>query len=230
VDLAYPNVCRSCQDEYLIDPEVNLLCYDCTRRLIKTTHWNSPKNYLYERLITQMPIEKAASLLVYEDLSVAKGLLHNFKYKKLTDIGHVFGAYLADKMVEHKWHEGMDCIVPIPMTAAKERLRGFNTAQILAEEIAVKTRLPIVKDALKKMRNTVSQTQKGKSTRQANASLLFRMQNKEAVKNKHVMLVDDIVTTGSTISNAGLELVTGGISKLSIVALCTANNENAIFY
>jgi ComF family protein len=212
------------------NPQVAILCYDCIVRTIYTTHWAKPQNYLYNRLIDQMPIEKAASLLVYEELSVAQNLLHNFKYKKITEIGHVFGAMLADKIVEYNWYKGMDCIVPIPMTKGKEKIRGFNTAQILAEEIANKTHLPIIADALIKSKETISQTQMAKSSRVKNARGIFKINNSIAIKDKHVMLVDDIVTTGSTISDAGLELLTNGISKLSIAALCTANNQSVLDY
>jgi ComF family protein len=230
IDLAYPEVCRACLKTEIRTPELSLICTDCITRIIYTKQWSNHDNMLYKRLREHLRIDKAASLMIYEELSVAQNLLHNFKYKKLTEIGHHFGEILANRMVEHKWHEGIDCIVPIPMTKSKERLRGFNTAQILSEEISAKTNLPIVKDALIKTKNTVSQTQMGKKAREENATLLFKIQNKSAIQKKHVMLVDDIITTGSTISDAGIELWTHGISNLSIAALCTANNKNYLQY
>ncbi len=216
--LLYPRLCRSCL-EVEIKKGDHLLCYDCVKDLLYTNYFEKPNNDLFLKLRSQVQLEKAAALWYYYDHSIAQNLIHNFKYKKYIEIGEKMSNILADDIIKSNFNKDIDAIIAIPMTKVKEDIRGFNQSMVIAKQISLKTNIPILYDTVIKLRNTESQTTKSKAGREKNAEVLFKVAKPNVIKGKHILLVDDVITTGSTISSCGMELIISGASKISMVAL-----------
>jgi ComF family protein len=117
-----------------------------------------------------------------------------------------------------------DVIVPVPLFAAREIKRGYNQSLILCEGIAEVLQLPILKNIITRPDHTQTQTLKGRIERWKNIEGKFRMVDPGSITGKHVLLVDDVITTGATLESCGSELLKAGDITLSIACLCYADN------
>jgi ComF family protein len=149
-------------------------------------------------------------------------LLHTFKYEGKKDIGRLLGVLLASELKTTNWINRIDHVIAVPLHKRKERQRGFNQAAVFAESIAIELNIPYLKDSVIRTKFTVSQTTKSRQDRIENVSGIFSVTKNEAIKNKHILLVDDVLTTGATLESCALALLrTEGVS-VSIATIAIA--------
>jgi ComF family protein len=221
--LVLPELCMSC-----LDREVSgegIVCVFCIKDLLFTNYFDYVDNPLYQKLNEKVKIERASALWYYYDHSIAQNLVHNFKYSGFQKIGENMGKVLGQDIVSNNFHKGIDAIMYVPMTDKKKHERGFNQAEVIANQISIETKLPILHDVMLKLRNTKSQTVFSKKQREKNADILFKVVKPMEIKNKHILLVDDVITTGSTIASCSHELLMMGASKISVVGLAAATSH-----
>lgn len=193
--LFYPDVCASCS-KVLLSNE-NVICRICDTELPYTDLFQN--NQLVKRFWGRVGIENAASLLYFKQSSPTQNLLHLLKYKGRKDIGRFLGQKLGMAIVNSRSEIGqVDIIVPIPLHWKKQKKRGYNQCDSIAEGLSETIRVPVNKNAVKRVLENVSQTRKSKYERWNNVEHIFRVTKPEPLLGKRILLIDDVVTTGAT--------------------------------
>lgn len=155
-----------------------------------------------------------AAVSAYRSRGVVREVMHSFKYGKRLYLRHPLAAWLAEALEDPRLRDRhFDCIVPVPLHPARERERGFNQAEILAELLARQTGLP-VRPLLQRIRYTTTQTQFDRAQRIENLAGAFRLRRGADVQDCRVLLVDDVLTTGSTLSECAGVLKRAGAASI----------------
>jgi len=166
-----------------------------------------------------IPVERAAALFYYEAHSLTSHILYDLKYHDHPEIGVEMGRLAAREFCESEFFDGIDLIVPIPLARNRQRHRGYNQSACLAEGISRVTGIPVEKRVVRRAKFKQSQTQMGRLDRQANVEGVFTLENAKAVQGRHVLVVDDVTTTGATMKACALELLKAGNVRLSFFSL-----------
>ena len=148
-------------------------------------------------------------------------LMHQFKYRGNKELGWQLGKMMGDRL-NRSGRFKIDALIPLPLFASKEKRRGFNQATILCEGIAEHIQVPVLKDVIERTQYTDTQTKKGRIERWQNMEGKFVVAHPGSISDKHILLVDDVVTTGATLEACGIELVKANNVRLSIATLCYA--------
>ena len=146
-----------------------------------------------------IPIERAAALIYYEPHSEIAQLIYDLKYRNRPDIGEDMGRLMANEMQLAHFFDGIDMLVPVPLSRKRLRQRGYNQSEELARGISDITHLPVVTNAVHRKHFIKSQTQLTRFERQENVSDMFELRDSSLMEGKHVLLIDDICTTGATL-------------------------------
>lgn len=215
--LFYPEVCAGCGSDLLRRGQP--LCLDCIRRLPLTNFSAHAQNPVERIFHGRLPVVSATAYTFFSKNSVMQQLLHDLKYRGNRKIGHYFGRRMGVHLLQHPPAEPIDALVPLPMFASKEKKRGFNQADTICEGMAAVTGFPLIKNAVIRKDNAATQTRKNRKERWENIQGGFRLVSADRVANKHLLLVDDVVTTGATLEACGRELMRAPNTRLSIAAL-----------
>jgi ComF family protein len=219
--LLFPHVCAGCGSDLL--NEESLICIRCIADLPETNfqaHINNPVEKIFWG---RLPLVSAAAGYYFKKESLMQQLIHQFKYKGNKDLGLQLGRMLG-KYLAQSDRFNADALVPLPLFPVKERKRGYNQATVLCEGMAEIMKIPVLKNAVIRPQHTETQTKKGRVERWKNMEGKFVLQNTTVISNKHLLLVDDVITTGATLEACGMELLKGENVRLSVAALCIASN------
>lgn len=224
VDLIAPRACVVCGGRLGIHEF--FLCGSCNLQLPRTNYADNPYENDMARLFWgQLPVERCAALFFYQGGSGPSQILYELKYKNHPEIGEFFGRMIAEEWDETGFFEGIDLIVPVPLAKERQRQRGYNQSLHIARGIGSVTRLPIVTNAVSREQFVESQTQKDRWQRNENVEGCFRLNDGSALKGRHVLLVDDVVTTGATICSCGREMLKVGDVRFSILTIGFAKSK-----
>jgi len=224
VDLIAPRACVVCGGRLGIHEF--FLCGSCNLQLPRTNYADNPYENDMARLFWgQLPVERCAALFFYQGGSGPSQILYELKYKNHPEIGEFFGRMIAEEWDETGFFEGIDLIVPVPLAKERQRQRGYNQSLHIARGIGSVTRLPIVTNAMSRKQFVESQTQKDRWQRNENVEGCFRLNDGSALKGRHVLLVDDVVTTGATICSCGREMLKAGDVRFSILTIGFAKSK-----
>lgn len=216
--LFFPRRCVACGR--CLEEGEEVLCLRCNMDMPRT-NWHLEKDNPVERLFWgKFPLERATSYFFYHKGSDFRRILHLLKYEGREDIGRTMGRFMAGEMMASGFFDGMDFIVPVPLHPRKQRMRGYNQSERLAEGIAEVTGIAIDAHALCRRMYSQTQTRKSAYERWENVSGIFEVKHPEAYAGKHILLVDDVLTTGSTITACADAFA--GIKKLRISVLTLA--------
>jgi len=211
-ELLFPKLCAGCRLSLTGGEAV--VCLHCELQLPFTAYHHQPDNDTVMRLAGRFPFLHATSLLYFHHHSLVQDLIHGLKYSGKLRYGYYLGAQLGRTIVGAGWQP--DAVIPVPLHKRKERQRGFNQSAIIAGAMAKELGLPVLGDALIRNRNTPSQTDKTRGERVANVRHAFTLRQPAAVRGRHILLVDDVLTTGATIESCALALMDAGGVRLSI--------------
>lgn len=219
--LFYPHVCTGCGSDLL--QKDNLLCLKCINDLPHTgfaPYNNNPvEKYFWGRL----PLVAAHSEFYFEKGSLIQHLIHQLKYKGDTGIGSYLGELMGLSLLKSSRFNTIDALVPLPLFAEKERQRGYNQAAIICQGISETMNVPVITGNIIRCHPTETQTRKHRTERWENVSESFAIQNKVSIKGKHLLLVDDVVTTGATLEACGNVIIRAENVQLSIATLAHAS-------
>ena len=213
--LFFPHVCEGCGTDVLSNE--SLLCGACFVKLPETGFIKEPNNPVEKIFYGRIKVEAAGSAFYFTKHSMLQHLIFQLKYRGNKDVGFYLGKLLGYQLMQTNRFDDVDIIIPLPLNPRKERKRGYNQAAMIAEGIVSVWKRPIVKDTVQRLVFTETQTHKDRISRWQTMEGVFATSNEEAIRNKHVLLIDDIVTTGATLEACGEKLLQVSNTKLSIV-------------
>jgi ComF family protein len=218
VHLAFPHICFGCGSD-LIHRD-NLLCADCIDDLPSTFFHLHEDNPVAKMFWGRMPVAHATAQFYFTKESLMQRLMHELKYRGNKELGKYFGKMMGARLETAVRFQEADIIIPLPLHPSKQRKRGYNQSLLLAEGIAEQFAKPVLTGAIIRKDDTDSQTRKNRLQRWENMEGHFRLADYGKIANKHVLLIDDVVTTGATLEACGRELLKVEGVTLSIATLC----------
>ncbi len=218
INMLYPQYCLSCSSP--IDHKDNLLCFSCYSKLKRTDNHLFSSNPVSELFQTAENIDSATSFYYFLKGGVLQKLLHQLKYKSNPEVGYWLGRQMGYGLRD--WLDSKDVIIPIPIHRHKKNLRGYNQSEIIAEGIRETKKIPVLSNVLVKTINNESQTNKNKAERIKNVENVYKIRKRRKLKDKNIVLLDDVVTTGSTLHSALREIHSKAEPKsISILVLAS---------
>jgi ComF family protein len=214
--LLYPHVCIGCGNDVLHAEQ--LICTECFAQLPETDYFKFEDNPVQRRFAGRMVVQHAGSTFHFTTKSVMQNIVFAMKYQGNRDAGIFLGRQTGKALLQTKWHTNIDVIVPIPLNKRKLQQRGYNQAALIANGIAEIINKPVVEDVAIRSVYTETQTHKDRISRWQNMQYVFTVHNAEALHNKHVLLVDDIITTGATTEACGQYITALPGTTLSIAS------------
>ena len=215
----FPHVCSGCGNDIL--GKESVLCLRCIDAMPETNFELHPNNPVEKKFWGRLQLQHATAQYYFTSESLMQRLMHQFKYKGNKELGFQLGKIMGESLKKSNRFE-IDALIPLPLFPVKEKKRGYNQATVLCEGIAESMQVPIFKDVIIRPQHTDTQTKKGRIERWLNMEGKFVLTKPEAIINKNVLLIDDVVTTGATLEACGIELLKAENVKLSIAALCYA--------
>jgi ComF family protein len=196
------------------------LCLQCYTSLPNTNfHLHSP-NPIEKIFYGRLPVINATAQYYFTKESMMQQLLHQVKYKSNKQLGFYLGELMGYQLAESEAYTSIDALVPLPLFPSRERKRGYNQATILCNGIAQILKKPVLKNVIIRHQQTESQTNKNRVERWQNMEGRFQLIGDGQIAGKHVLLVDDVITTGATLEACGKVLMQTANLKLSIATLC----------
>jgi ComF family protein len=216
--LAFPHVCEGCGTDNL--QAEHLLCLRCLSSLPTTNFHLHPDNPIERIFWGRIPVSSATAQYYFTKESMMQHLMHQFKYKGNKEVGTYLGKLMGWAMAESTRFLSLDALIPLPLHKSKEHKRGYNQATLLCEGISSVLNKPVLKNIVVRPEQTETQTKKNRIQRWQNMEGKFELTNPRALEGKHLLLVDDVVTTGATLEACGREILKGQNVQLSIATLC----------
>lgn len=220
VALLFPNLCCGCGTSLYHGEEQ--LCTKCIYYLPYTDHHLHKENAAARQLWGRLPCHAVMSLLYFKKGARTQNIIHHLKYRGRKDLGIKLGGMIAQKLLMNPDYNDIDLIIPVPLHRRRERQRGYNQSLCIAQGISLVLNVPVNTHCLLRARATTTQTKKGRYKRFENMLEVFSITDLAMLKDKHVLLVDDVITTGATLEACGIVLFEGKISKLSIATVAFA--------
>jgi len=220
IGLLFPELCNGCGNS--IYHGESFLCSKCLFAIPYTDYHLYPENKVAKQFWGRVPVHAAMALLYFKKEGKVQNIIHNLKYKGQTGLGIKLGEMIGERLNSAPDYANIDLIVPVPLHKNKERSRGYNQSQLIASGISVVLNVNVNPDLLIRTVTTDTQTKKGRYMRFENMRTVFSVKNREDLAGKHILLVDDVITTGATLEACALELHKYGIKKLSIAAVAFA--------
>jgi len=218
LDLISPRLCVVCGHRLTASEET--ICSKCNLHLPRTDfHLNAYQNEMAKLFWGQIPIERATAFFYYESHSETANVIYELKYKNHPEIGEIIGRMIAKEIEGAGFFDGIDGIIPIPLARKRQRQRGYNQSMEIARGVSAITSLPILEKCVGRTVFEGSQTHKGRWERHENVETVFQLIQPEAVRGRHLLLIDDVVTTGATIIACVKELLQAGDVKVSVLSL-----------
>jgi len=223
--LFFPRPCLACR-EPLVAGEAHL-CTSCRTELPYTDYHLLPpeRNPLARRFWGKLPVRHTLSYLRFQRHGRVQQLLHQLKYQGQVGVGHALGQLYGAELAAAGLGPEFELIVPVPLHRRKLARRGYNQAEAFATGLAAALPCPSAAHALRRTAHTASQTRKGRAERWQNVATVFEVADPAAVAGRHILLVDDVLTTGATLEACGAALLAAGARAISIATIATADSN-----
>ncbi len=220
LELIFPRVCVVCGQKIIQTEEY--ICLKCLLHLPRTNHHLQPENVMEHLFMGRVPIVRAASFFEFHKGSNYQKILHQLKYKGQKEIGEFMGKRFAAELCETNHFSEADYICPVPLHPKRKRKRGYNQSYHIALGLSSQLQVPLCTDNLKRIKHTNTQTRKSRYDRWQNVEGIFELSKPELFDGKHLILVDDVVTTGATIEACANAILKKCDAKISVLTLAIA--------
>ncbi|MDP4207424.1 MAG: ComF family protein [Bacteroidota bacterium] len=219
LNLFYPRLCAACDDTlYRNEP---FLCTGCHYNLPRTNFHKNDENDVAKIFWGRVPVQYATAFYHFQKGGLVQNLMHKLKYKGQKEIGSELGKIIGKELCQSNFNE-VDVIVPVPLHKSKLRKRGYNQSECIAVGIAEAMNKPMDISTLYRAKANATQTRKHRFERWTNVESIFALKHPETIANKHILIVDDVVTTGATLEACANALLQAENVKVSIVTLAYA--------
>ncbi|MBC7722166.1 MAG: ComF family protein [Pedobacter sp.] len=215
--LLYPHNCEGCGTDVLNDD--GFLCAKCLHELPETGFINVADNPVEKSFYGRLKIEHAAAGYYFTKDGLLQHLISQLKYKRNKEMGIFLGKLLGYQLQASERFNNVEALLPLPLNERKEQKRGYNQAQLICDGIAEVWQKPVLSNAVVRTVFTQSQTNKNRVDRWQNMEGVFAVAHANQLANKHILLVDDITTTGATLEACGNEILQVPNTKLSILTV-----------
>ncbi len=202
--IVYPHCCTACGSNVL--PPANGICTHCLQQLPRTGFLQQRDNPVARVFWGRLPLEQAAALVWFQQHSAVQQLMHGIKYGGRKDAAFQLGRWMGYQLLDSAWLQQIDGLLPVPLHASRFAARGYNQAACLCEGIAQVCSLPLILSAVQRQLATSTQTRQHRKARWNNMKQVFAVQNEALLCNRHLLLVDDVVTTGASLDALGQQL------------------------
>ncbi|MFA5815605.1 MAG: ComF family protein [Bacteroidales bacterium] len=223
LSLLLPRTCPACRKP-LKDWE-ECLCLVCLAQLPVTHFHLDPDNPLAEIFWGRVKLLQAVAWFYFRKGSVYQDALHKLKYNDRPDIGFSLGKQFGYELYQSSEFIKPDILVPVPLNPKKQRKRGYNQSEAIAKGLSTGLKIPLVNNVLTRPVATSTQTRKSRYERYLNVTGKFKISNPALLENRHVLLIDDVITTGATLEACAEELLAIPGVRVSVTALAWAKNE-----
>lgn len=219
LDFFFPRICIACEKQYT-DTE-SAICIHCL--------WNLPRTdpqmheILRSRFFGKLEVNQVYAFLKFSKKGKVQKILHALKYKNQSDLASFLGKIYAQELIKEPLIDQIDYLIPVPLHIKRQKERGYNQAQKFADGLAQIIQKPVLTDLVERQVNTLSQTKtKNRYGRYKNIEKAFQITDNEIIKEKTIAIIDDVLTTGSTIEVLGNELKKAGAKNLYVITLAAA--------
>lgn len=196
VHLFFPRCCVVCGAPLIEGEEA--ICTRCNMDMPRTNYHKEKDNKVERMFWGKIPLERATSYFFYRKGSDFRRILHQFKYGGQKELGATMGRFVAAELSAADFFKGIDVIVPVPLHPRKRRARGYNQSEWIARGVSQVTGIPMDTSSVVREKHTDTQTHKSTYERWENVDGIFRLHHPEGFVGKHVLIIDDVLTTGST--------------------------------
>ncbi len=218
--LVYPELCVACEKP--LNTGEKCLCTSCRFHLPKTNYHLEKENPVAKHFWGKTKVEAAASYFLFTKGEKVQHLVHQLKYKGRKDIGVFLGEIYGYDLKKSETYSTVEVIIPVPLHPEKLRKRGYNQSECFAEGLSQSLEVPFNSKAVKRNTATETQTKKHRYERFENVDKVFSIAKPEQIKGKHVLLVDDVITTGSTLVACVEALLEQPGTRVSIATIASA--------
>jgi ComF family protein len=220
LNLAWPDLCLLC-GKSLIKGEKHL-CLNCLYELPKTDDFSFHENAAADRFLGKISFEMATTGYHYYKESKVQTALELLKYKGDKEVGESLGEAAGNRLLSRGFFNDIDLLVPVPLHRQKEKKRGYNQSEWIARGLSKATGIPVDTSHLRRTLHNPTQTTKSIWQRWENVQRLFETNHPEAFAGKHILLIDDVLTSGSTLEACGQAILKSSESRISFFALALA--------
>lgn len=225
-NLALPRMCEICRHRLLYNE--SCLCNSCYAQLPFTHMQGKPGNVVEKLFWKQFPIVRASAFLHYQPGAPYTQAIMALKYHHRPQVGVFFGERMAEDLLETDFFEGIDFLIPVPLAQDRLRKRGYNQSETLARGIEKVTGIPVCTDAVTRSISNPSQTHLGATERKENVKGIFTLNPNHQLDHCHVLLIDDILTTGATLISCAQTLAQTEDIRISVLTLGLAGTHTNI--
>lgn len=216
----FPELCIGCNRSLLKNEKY--ICASCLFHLPVTNYHFQQNNPLEKIFWGRIKIERAYAFLMFRKGNITQHLLHELKYKGNKELGVFIGNLYGQALKEYI--RSIDAVISIPLHISKLRKRGYNQSDFFAEGLSAKLGVENLSEHVKRKVATETQTKKSRFERWENVDSIFEIQNPHLFKNKHILLVDDVITTGATIEACAKSFESIDNLRLSISSIAIADH------
>jgi ComF family protein len=220
INLLYPAQCLACEN--ILHQNESLICLNCLLHLPKTNLHNDPSNAVCQLFWGRAKVKMATAFLFFTKDGKVQHLIHQLKYNKKPEIGIYLGKLFGKNLSESPCFQGTDVIVPVPLHPKKTKTRGYNQSEKIAVGLSQTMNIPVDTTSFIRRNETETQTRKSRFSRWENVKEVFAVDDENALRNKHILLVDDVITTGATIEGCIRKLTAIEGVRVSVVSLAIA--------
>jgi len=220
VSLFFPRYCQACFGPLVKGEEI--ICTLCIAGLPKTNYHLQQTNPVEAKLTGRLPVRHAWAFLKFRKGGIVQHLLHQLKYNNHPEVGVALGKIFGYELSKAGLSAGFDIIVPVPLHELRKRKRGYNQSAKFAEGLSYSLETPWDESISIRKTKATTQTKKSKMERWENVKDVFTISENRSLVNKRILLVDDIITTGSTLEACGQHLIMAGCQELSVACIAEA--------
>lgn len=213
VDFLFPRYCKVCGRR--LEQGEEHMCVSCFLSMPCLDYDMKGLSQAERILLTEKQVVRAASMMQYDKDSRYRNLIYNMKYYNRPKVGTWLARIAARRLETKGFFEGVDCIVPVPLSKHKQRQRGYNQCSFIADGISEVIGLPVIENAVARDVENSRQAGLGKYQRWGNATGLFRVTDPSLLSGHHILIVDDILTTGATLCSI-IEVIAAAVPDIKI--------------
>lgn len=214
--LLYPNACAACGTT--LKQQEEIICLHCELGLPQTNSHEQPQNVIYQKFAGKIPLENVAALYTFGKSSGVQQLIHHLKYSSYPEIGIFVGRLYGRKLRQSHFAQA-DAILPVPLHPHKQQQRGYNQSEMFGLGLSEELGIPLNTTMLLRRYESETQTRKSRIDRWTNTKSIFALDNPDCLQDKHVIIVDDVITTGSTIEGCAAPILAQTNAKISVLGI-----------